>query len=414
MKSKKLMLIALFSIVFVFIQFNYLSNFSSARMERINGFEAHDWLNANDNATYVFNNNISMGISTNAPLEIDIKYDQYIINRQINLSIDANDSLYLEISTKTNLVDFGFSHAPENPRQERNVVKYNYNCIYSIISNQSISNLSISFLKTSQNGLISQNRYQLALYEPAQNAWVLVNTTEKEIEPSSETYLESELSNLEAGETYYFTLYEISETPPPDWTGTIIIVGITILIGILAIVLIISKTDYIKYLKTRTVAISTGPHRLSLEDVLENENRSTIIDIILKEPGIHFNELLRKTELAAGNLVWHLEILDKYKIIGKKDVGRYVVYFPYYQKNPISNIDLKLQKSRLTLEILEMIEEDPGLWNSAISKRLEIDHKTVLYHLNKLMDLGLIIFKKDGRKKKYFPNFESDYFNGKS
>jgi predicted transcriptional regulator len=131
----------------------------------------------------------------------------------------------------------------------------------------------------------------------------------------------------------------------------------------------------------------------------------------LAEPGIHFNELLRRTELAAGNLVWHLDILETYKVIGKKRIGNYIAYFPYYQKNPISNLDLKLSKSQLTLEILEMIEKEPGIYNNLITKRKKVDHKTILYHVKKLLDLNLIFIKKEGRKKKLFPNLESDYFN---
>ena len=125
-------------------------------------------------------------------------------------------------------------------------------------------------------------------------------------------------------------------------------------------------------------------------------------------------ELLRKTGLAAGNLVWHLDILMTYKVIGKKRIGNFVAYFPYYQKNPLSNIDLKLQKSRLTLEILEMIEEEPGIWNNLITKKLEVDHKTIKYHLDKLVELKLINLEKEGRKKKIYPNLDSEYFNEKN
>ncbi|MFX1590765.1 MAG: winged helix-turn-helix transcriptional regulator, partial [Promethearchaeota archaeon] len=112
-------------------------------------------------------------------------------------------------------------------------------------------------------------------------------------------------------------------------------------------------------------------------------------------------------------LVWHLDILLTYKVIGKKRLGNFIAYFPYYQKNPISNVDLKLQKSKLTLEILEMIEQKPGIWNNLITKTFKVDHKTIQYHLDKLVDLGLIKFEKEGRKKKIYPNFESDYFNQK-
>jgi predicted transcriptional regulator len=108
--------------------------------------------------------------------------------------------------------------------------------------------------------------------------------------------------------------------------------------------------------------------------------------------------------------VWHLDILETYKIIGKKRIGNFIAYIPYYQKNPISNLDLKLSKSKLTLDILEIIEREPGIWNSIITKRKKVDHKTIHYHIKKLIDLGLVIVKKEGRKKKIYPNFDSDYF----
>jgi len=186
-----------------------------------------------------------------------------------------------------------------------------------------------------------------------------------------------------------------------------------IAVGLLSIAFLISKKEYFQYLRKRTVSIEKGAHRLTLEEVLENKNRNIIIDLILNEPGIHFNELLRKTGLAAGNLVWHLDILQTYKVIGKKRVGNFIAYFPYYQKNPLSNVDLKLQKSKLTLEILEMIEKEPGIWNNLITKKFKVDHKTIHYHLNKLNELGLIKLEKEGRKKKIFPNFESDYYKYK-
>ena len=212
------------------------------------------------------------------------------------------------------------------------------------------------------------------------------------------------LSNLQDDTDYYITLVEVGIIRT-DWTWLIITV-VAIAIGIVSLVVLISKKDYFQYLRTRTIPIEKGAHRLSLDEVLENENRNKIIDLILSEPGIHFNELLRRTSLAAGNLVWHLDILQTFKIIGKKRIGNFIAYFPYYQKNPISNINLKLQKSKLTLEILEMIEEKPGIWNNLITKKFEVDHKTIQYHLNKLKELDLIKLKKDGRKKKIYKNLD--------
>ena len=44
----------------------------------------------------------------------------------------------------------------------------------------------------------------------------------------------------------------------------------------------------------RITPIDKGVHRLSIDDVLENENRNKIIDLILNQPGIHYKELFRK------------------------------------------------------------------------------------------------------------------------
>lgn len=225
------------------------------------------------------------------------------------------------------------------------------------------------------------------------------------------SYLEASITNLEGDTPYFVTVYEISEKVIPasyDWLWFIIIPVFVILI---ALIIVISKAEYIKYLKNRMTPIEKGFHRLTLQEVLDNENRDKIISLILETPGIHFNELMRKTKLSPGNLVWHLDILEKYRIIEKKRFEHYIVYFPYYQKNPISNLDLKLQKSELTLKVLEMIKKEPGTWNSVITKKLKINRKTIQYHIKKLMDLGLIYTEKKGSKKNIFLKSDTDYFN---
>jgi predicted transcriptional regulator len=57
-----------------------------------------------------------------------------------------------------------------------------------------------------------------------------------------------------------------------------------------------------------------------------------------------------------------------------------------------------------------MILENPGIWNAKITDELETHRKTIQYHIDKLIDLGLIYKKSDGRKKKIYPNLEAEYF----
>ncbi len=398
-------------ILIIILGFNFYLVDINARNETIpSSLSTNDIIQPNEKVSYNFLlNNLIFEVSTNVLINLSIDYDINIEDRQSLFIINNSNPISLNISSKPNLQNFGVMQPPQSPQRGNFRYQYRYNCIFQIRANNTIENLTISYRKIQQYGINPDALYSLALYESGQESWQLIETLEKINETTSEKSLEGSIIDIQPNNDYFVTLYEV-ELIQQDWTW-LIITGSIIMLAIITLVAAISKKDYFQYLRTRTIPIEKGAHRLSLDEVLENENRNKIIDLILKEPGIHFNELLRRTGLAAGNLVWHLDILQTYKVIGKKRIGNFIAYFPYYQKNPISNVDLKLQKSKLTLEILEMIEKNPGVWNNLITKELKVDHKTIQYHLTKLIDLGLIKFEKEGRKKKIYPNFESDYFN---
>ncbi len=381
----------------------------NARKEKVNGFSTLDSIKPKERVFYEFMNNNTFEISTDTYIDLYIEYENSISYRQTYFMVNNSLPLSLNVSTKSNLQNFGVIQAPQKPQRANYKFQFGYNCIFRVRTNTSLSNLTIRYEKNQLYNINPDKTYSLAIFKSNQDSWELINTIEIINNTTSEKTLESSLSNLQQDTDYFITLLEV-EVIQTNWTWLVITIVI-IAVGIASLAVLISKKDYFHYLRTRTVPIEKGAHRLSLDDVLENENRNNIIELILTEPGIHFNELLRRTGLAAGNLVWHLDILQTYKIIGKKRIGNFIAYFPYYQKNPISNVNLKLQKSKLTLEILEMIEKRPGIWNNLITKKFKVDHKTIQYHLNKLIDLDLIKLEKEGRKKKIYPNFESDYFN---
>ncbi len=193
-------------------------------------------------------------------------------------------------------------------------------------------------------------------------------------------------------------------SPSINILSTILII---ILIGILSFSIVISKQEYREYLLTRVLHINPEPHRLNMEEVLENENRSQIINIILEEPGVHFNELLRKMGISAGNLAWHLDILESYKVIQKRRIGQYLLFYSYLEKNPFQNLDPKLMKSKTTLDILQLISDNPGMYQNQIAKRLDLNHKTVKYHLEKLLEADLIFSEKGLRRLRFYPKIET-------
>ncbi|TFG27139.1 MAG: hypothetical protein EU532_08170 [Promethearchaeota archaeon] len=404
LKKLKRQHLSLFLLIIILIQFNFFIFYGLAKKESdISGFSKETEINKGESVSYRFSNNIQFEIETEVFTELDIGYNERIENRETSMKIKNENPISLEIEVERSMENFGLAKRPKEPKQGEYQLRSQYQCIYHIKSNSSIEKIKIEFKKDSEYGLDPLIGYSLAIYEEEESSWELLDT--EEISHDSDIYLKSSISDLEADKDYFITIYEVSYINYVWIIGTIILA-----IGILSLAVIISKKDYIHYLRTRSTLIQKGAHRLTLDEVLENENRNKILDLILNEPGIHFNELLRKSELAPGNLVWHLDILETYKIIGKKRIGNFIAYIPYYQKNPISNLDLKLSKSKLTLDILEMIESEPGIWSNLITKRKKVDHKTIHYHIKKLIDLGLVILKKEGRKKKIYPNLDSEYF----
>ena len=410
MKRENKTIIFLASFI-VLLSLNLYLNTVTARDVDVLGFSTSDSINPDETVNYHFSNNILLSITTNIFMDVDIDYENQIKNKQIHIFINNSNPIQLNITSKENLGNFGVTRALQNPNKGGIQYQYKYNCIMLMKTNVTIEDMTIRSLKGSQYGFSLNNQYSIGVYEPSSESWEILETSEQLNESNSELYLETSLSLLNASTEYYITYFEVSNI----FDNWIWVPFFVILFSVIvAAAIMISKSDYMQYLIKRTVSIEKGAHRLSLEDVLENENRDKIIELVLNAPGIHFNQLLRRTGLAAGNLVWHLDILETYKVIGKKRVGKFIAYFPYYQKNPISNLDLKLSKSKLTLEILEMIENEPGLWNNLITKKLKVDHKTIYYHINKLKALNLIRFQKDGRKKKFFPNLDSEYFYEKN
>ncbi|QEE17350.1 winged helix-turn-helix transcriptional regulator [Promethearchaeum syntrophicum] len=177
-----------------------------------------------------------------------------------------------------------------------------------------------------------------------------------------------------------------------------ILLGVLLLFG-----LIMTKQEYRHYLLNRIIDIDKGVHRLTMEDVLENEFRNQILNLIIENPGIHYSELLRSVDTSSSNLAWHLDILETYKIISKKRVGRFLIFYPFIEKNPFAEFDINLIKSKTTLDIFQIVGDNPGIVQYQIAKRMDLNRKTIKYHLDKLMSSNLIRIEKIGRKNHIYP-----------
>jgi predicted transcriptional regulator len=183
-----------------------------------------------------------------------------------------------------------------------------------------------------------------------------------------------------------------------DLNWFIIFFVLIIIVFLVSFLIVLSYSEFWEYISYRN-HVNKGHHTLSIDDLFENENRKNIIKIILEEPGIHNNELLRRCNLQKGQLQWHLQVLVQYSIIRKEKIGQYSTYFPSMNnKDQIKNKNYRfISKSKTSLRILNMIEDNPGINPSKIASNLNLNKSSVKYHVDRLNEGNMIISEQDGR-----------------
>jgi predicted transcriptional regulator len=187
-------------------------------------------------------------------------------------------------------------------------------------------------------------------------------------------------------------------------TAGIIITSLLIAgVLLLSVFEVLTVKDYKGYF-LRKKFIQTGNSYLTLEDIFENENRIKILKQIINNPGIHHNELIRSCQLQKGQLQWHLDVLLRNQIIKKEKYGQFTLYFPITSSfGTVDKLKNFLSKSKTTSKVLNIIQSNPGINSSEISRVLNLSSSTVKYHIDKLSEENLIILKRKGQKIEIFP-----------
>lgn len=137
------------------------------------------------------------------------------------------------------------------------------------------------------------------------------------------------------------------------------------------------------------------------EGVLELDTRKLIYDYISSHPGSHFRGLYRALKLPTGVVDYHLKYMeDKELIVSKKSGG----YKRYYIRDSMKTQDkdlLGLLRQKIPRDIIIYILLNEGASHGEVKKEFRISASTFSYHMSKIVKLGIIVFEKIGRKKRY-------------
>src|ERR1700688_741696 len=135
-------------------------------------------------------------------------------------------------------------------------------------------------------------------------------------------------------------------------------------------------------------------------DALDPTQRR-ILEFITSHPGVHLREICRALALAMGDVQYHVRRLER---DGRIHSVRRGLYKFFYQANLFGERQrdvlsvLSLDRPR---ELLLNIIENPESTQEALAGATHVSQPTVSWHLKRLVDLGIVGRRQDGRVVTY-------------
>ena len=140
-------------------------------------------------------------------------------------------------------------------------------------------------------------------------------------------------------------------------------------------------------------------------DILSNLSRKKIYEFITKNPGVHFNKLVKSLNISVFSVEWHLNILLKFNLIRKVKIENFDAYFD--SKLPSKNDEiLHIISREKCKEIIQYIvkQNNEGYSKNYLSKELKIHFNTISKYIEKLEEFGLLLKKELPNMTLYFLN----------
>jgi predicted transcriptional regulator len=162
------------------------------------------------------------------------------------------------------------------------------------------------------------------------------------------------------------------------------IVGVAILLPLGLLLLALARTEVGKY--RFWILFFMLYTRIGRNEVLDNELRGMIRGHIQADPGIHYNELLRRITAGNGTVAHHLMILEREGIIKSRRDGGLRRFYPGEMK--LTEVHVRL--TGVQRLILDQVRRKEGLSQRTIAAALDIPYLTVNRQVRKMVSLGVL------------------------
>ena len=142
-----------------------------------------------------------------------------------------------------------------------------------------------------------------------------------------------------------------------------------------------------------------------LRPPLNNQNRSSILNYIVGNPGCTAPEVSRGKYINMGTVRYHIQRLESEGKIVLKKIGKFTrLYRNSSTYNDREMVIASHVRNATSRQLIGAILESPGMTNHNLSERFNLDKSTVYVHMQKLINDDIIVSQIDGKQKRYFIN----------
>ncbi|WP_164997760.1 winged helix-turn-helix transcriptional regulator [Methanolobus psychrotolerans] len=147
--------------------------------------------------------------------------------------------------------------------------------------------------------------------------------------------------------------------------------------------------------------------RINKSNMMKNSCRENVFNTIKSMPGISFSEIEREIDINRGTLRYHINIMEKEKLIeshktkGKVSFFRNDSTYSEREKTLISTF-----KNDINYKIISEISKCHSLNNNSLADKLGVTASTASWHVKNIKEFGIIEVNKEGKNNVYTINPE--------
>ncbi len=144
-----------------------------------------------------------------------------------------------------------------------------------------------------------------------------------------------------------------------------------------------------------------------IENVLDNRNRLRIFSYVERNPGCTPAEITARQNMANGTVKYHVQMLEAEGMIVLRRMGKFTRLFRSAGSSDLERVAATYVRNETSRSLLRAILEQPGITNSTLSERFQLDKSSVHWHIERFLKDRMIRFEQDGKFKRYFVSEEA-------